>query len=83
MFIGQNYNFSKKTYTLQKVILYIILGIMTNVYYCLITNVAKCSNYYLVEQPYRESLKQYYTDKVPTNLLLLIKKSKIIKHRKH
>ena len=63
MFIRQNYNYSKKTYTLQKVILYIILGIMTNVYYCLITNVAKCSNYYLVEQPYRNSLKQYYADR--------------------
>ena len=67
MFIRQNYNYSKKTYTLQTVILYLILGIITNIHYSFITNVAKCSDYYLVEQPYRGSLKQYYTDKVPTD----------------
>lgn len=63
MFIRQNYNYSKKTYTLQKVILYLILGIITNIHYSFITNVAKCSDYYLVEQPYRNSLKQYYADR--------------------
>ena len=67
MFIGQNYNSSKKACKLQKVILYLILGIITNIHYSFITNVAKCSDYYLVEQPYRGSLKQYYTDKVPTD----------------
>ena len=30
-------------------------------------NNAICSDYYLVEQPYRQSLKQYYHDKAPTD----------------
>ena len=67
MLIKQNYNFSKRTHISQKVVLYLILGIITNIYYSFVIKTAKCSDYYLVEQPYRESLKQYYTDRIPEN----------------
>ena len=63
MFVLENFRSLLTKNIRQKVILHAIFIIVASGSFIHLSKNAKCSDYYLVEQPYRNSLKQYYADR--------------------